>query len=326
MAPVIPTFTLARTGDKIPAIAMGSGTKHQRKKKGDPKIRDAIDEDLVSTLTFALTKGHFNHLDTAETYTTRAEIGEAVRRSGVKREDIWVTDKYNQGWNESNPATTPSGPYESLTKGLKLTGLKYIDLFLIHGPYFGPKISGITVEEAWKQMEKLVDDGYAKNIGVSNWDTELLEKILKIAKYKPQVNQIEFHAYLQNQSPGIVEFCKKNDILVEGFSPLTPIIPSKITDGGPLDPIIDELTKKYNVTNTQLFLRWVYQNGVLPVTTSSTESRILEVMKIFEFEIDDEDFKKLSNVGKTFQFRGFFKDYYTKFDEELLAKEKASLI
>ncbi|GME83938.1 unnamed protein product [Ambrosiozyma monospora] len=188
--------------------------------------------------------------------------------------------------------------------------MEYLDLYLIHSPFFHPEISYITVEEAWRQMEKLVEEGKAKNIGVSNFNKEMLEKILKVAKIKPQVNQIEFHLYLQNQSPGIVEFCQKNDILVEAFSPLTPILPHKITDGGPVDDLVERLIKKYGVTKSQLILRWVYQSGVLPITTSSNRDRLKEALGMFDFTIDKDDFSELTELGTTFHYRGLFHEYF----------------
>ncbi|KAH3664196.1 hypothetical protein OGAPHI_004547 [Ogataea philodendri] len=308
--PPVPSFTLARTGDKIPAIAFGSGTKHQIKKKGDPNTKDSIDQSLVDVLTFALTKGGFTHLDTAEVYTTRVEIGQAIKDSKIPRDKLWVTDKWNQGWGERR-SESPSGPYESLTKGLKLLGLDYVDLFLIHAPFFDGKGSDVTVEEAWKQMEQLVDEGKARNIGVSNFDEPILKKILAVSKYKPQVNQIEHHAYLQNQSPGIVDFCKKNEILVEAFSPLTPIVPAKVKEG-PLDPILAELSSKYGVNSGLILLRWVYQNGILPITTSTNKERLVETVKVWDFELEPADVEKITTASKDFHFRGFFKDYFEK--------------
>ncbi|ESW96154.1 hypothetical protein KL918_000102 [Ogataea parapolymorpha] len=309
-----PSFTLARTGDKIPAIAFGSGTKHQKKKKGDPVLKDSVDESLVDIIKFALTEGKFTHLDTAEVYTTRIEVGKAIAESGVPRNKLWITDKWNQGWGGRHRSTTPSGPYESLVKGLELMKIDYVDLFLIHAPFFGEDANEVTVEEAWRQMERLVDEGKARNIGVSNFDVPVLQKILAFCKYKPQVNQIEYNPYLQEQSPGIVEFCKRNEILVEAFSPLTPIVPTKVTEG-PLDPVLKELESKYGVTNTLLLLRWVYQTGILPITTSTNKERLKDITKVWEFELEPSDVEKISAAGKKFHYRGFFQDYFEKYDQ-----------
>ncbi|OWB79439.1 2-dehydropantolactone reductase (A-specific) activity protein [[Candida] boidinii] len=312
MARVTKFFELHTTGDKIPAIAFGSGTKWQWRKRGrGEEAAGTLDHDLLNVISTALKSG-FRHVDTAEVYTTRAEIGEAINNSGIDRSEIWLTDKYNPGWkvNGQPHKANSDGPYNSLVNGLKEMKLDYVDLFLIHSPFFSDETSGITVEEAWKQMEILQEKGLAKNIGVSNFNIEMLEKIFKICKIKPQVNQIEFHCYLQNQSPNIINFCKENNILIEAFSPLSPILPNKAKDKGSLDSIINELSLKYNITETQLILLWVYKYGILPVTTTSNESRMIEILKIFEIELSDEDFNKITEIGKKYHFRGFFHDYF----------------
>ncbi|GMG25402.1 unnamed protein product [Ambrosiozyma monospora] len=299
---------------------MGSGTKHHIKKRAETdNPKETATEELTQLLTDAITYAGFTHLDTAESYTTEVEVGEAIKRSKVDRSKLWITSKYDSGWRVEHPAATPSGPYEALTKSLKKMDLEYLDLYLIHSPFFHPDISYITVEEAWMQMEKLVEDGKAKNIGVSNFNTDMLEKILRIAKIKPQVDQIEFHLYLQNQSPGIVQFCQKNDILVEAYSPLTPILPHKIINGGPVDELVEKLIKKYGVTKNQLILRWVYQSGVLPVTTSSNKDRLKEALGMFNFTIGKDDFTELTELGTTFYYRGFFNKY---FEEGKIGMEK----
>lgn len=302
-------FTVPITGDKIPAVGFGSGTKWQVRKRGRDKVeRKLVDEELVDVIKTALVSG-FLHLDTAEFYTTREEIGLGIKESGIPRENIWLTDKYDPGWIDGDIVYVGNqkGPYDSLINGLKEMKLDYVDLFLIHSPFFGESTSGkITVEEAWRQMEKLQKEGYAKNIGVSNFNVEMMEKISKICEVPPQVNQIEFHCYLQDQSPGIVKFCKEKDILVEAYSPLTPILPHKMVKASakpPLDPIIGELCKKYDVTETQLILNWVYSIGILPITTSSNPKRMAEILKITDFEVSPEDIEKITEVGKTFHFR-----------------------
>lgn len=308
----IPTFTLPHTGDKIPAVAFGSGSKHRLRKWSDPKLsKDTVDETIVRIIMDALKAG-FNHLDTAESYLTRIEIGEALKRSGVDRSKLWITDKYNQGWilddGQVLRSGSPSGPYESLKKGLKMMGLKYVDLFLIHGPYFNPQTCDITLEEAWKQMERIQKEGLARNIGVSNFNASRLRKLYEIADVKPQVDQVEYHLY--EQEPDLIEFCKDHDIFVEAYTPLTPMFASKVGENRPLNPIIDKLCYKYHVEPNQLLLRWVYQSGVLPITTSSKLSRMTETFKIFDFELEKTDFDLLQKVGKSFHYRHYFRNIF----------------
>lgn len=307
-------FILSLTGQKIPAIGYGSGTKWQIKKKGRSEdLLGTMDEALAESVEMALNTG-FRHLDTAEIYTTALEIGEGVHRfldnTNTPRKDIFITDKYNPGFGPQRP--TSSGPFEALTKNLKIMKLEYVDLYLLHSPWVSVENSGITLKEAWQQMESLKEKGLAKNIGVSNFAEEHLKELFSYCKIAPQVNQIEFNPYLPNQTPGIVEFCKAHDILVEAFSPLSPLFRGA---PGPLDSVLDDLSKKYNKSATQLLLRWVYQHGVLPLTTSSQEQRCRDALAIFSFKLDQSDLELISQVGKEKVFRAFFTDIYGKYDK-----------
>lgn len=267
---------------------------------------------LVQTFKEAIDAG-FRHLDTAECYLTRIDVGTAVEQSGIDRSEFWITDKWDQGWlmdGKVFKSRSPSGPYESIKKCLELMHLSHLNLFLIHGPYFTKETCNVTVEEAWKQMEQIYEEGLADNIGVSNFDVPLLKRVFKVCKYKPQVDQIEYHLYLQQKE--IVDFCKKNDILVEAFSPLTPMFSDRVGKNRPLNDIIARLCKKYNVEPNLLLLRWVYQSGVLPLTTSSNPQRMKYTFKIFDFELEPEDFNELQRIGQTFHYRGFFENYFER--------------
>ncbi|QPG74544.1 hypothetical protein FOA43_001875 [Brettanomyces nanus] len=311
--PDIPYFVLPRTGDHIPAVGFGSGTKHKAMKFNKPEYSMTIENPQLTKVFIDTIGAGFNHLDTAECYLTRLEIGKAVNESGVDRSKMWITDKYDQGWVLNGilyRSNSPSGPYSSLKKGLKLMNLDYIDLFLIHGPYFMKATCNVTVEDAWLQMERLLDEGLTRNIGVSNFDIPLLKRVLKVCKYKPQVDQIEYHLYLQQEETR--NFCKENDILVEGFAPLTPIIESKVGHDKPLEPVIKEMCQKYNVEANQLLLRWNYQSGVLPITTSSNIDRMKNTFKMFDFVLEKDDFDRLKEVGKRYHYRGFFNDYFER--------------
>ncbi|KAK6456170.1 aldose reductase [Scheffersomyces xylosifermentans] len=295
-------FKLAN-GNTIPAVGYGTGTKWYK------TSNDELDNTLVDTLVKAIKLG-FNHIDGAEVYHTDFEIGKAIEKSGVARKDIFITNKYWPGGNSLEKNNGPN-PYESLKASLKRLNLDYVDLYLIHTPYITKESHGFDIVEAWKYLEQLQDEGLAKNIGVSNFAVADLQKILDSnPKHKPVVNQIEFSAYLQNQTPEIVEFSSKNGILIEAYGPSGPLTKGK---GGPLDPVLEKLAKKYNKSEGQILLRWVLQRGVLPVTTSNKEERIKSFLDIFDFELDASDFKEISEVGKTHTVRQFFTEY-KKFD------------
>ncbi|GME82268.1 unnamed protein product [Ambrosiozyma monospora] len=176
--------------------------------------------------------------------------------------------------------------------------------------------------KSWKESERLVDEGLVRAIGVSNHIVKRLEDINKFARIKPSMNHIEFHPYFQNQSTGIIEYAKKNCILIEAYGPLSPIVGAK---GGPLDPVLDSLADRYGKTPSQILLKWVHQQGVVTVTTTSSEKRLDEVLDVLNFELDDEDEEKITNVGNSHFFKAFpnippLRDY----DEEL--KKERGLI
>lgn len=307
-------FSIPRssTNAQIPAIGYGTGTKHQWIKKSRPEEeRSTIHEGLADDFSNAFKRG-FRHIDTAEVYTTHDEVGaalkKAIKESGLQRSDFFVTDKYHTGFTSKRLGITTyantSGPYESINVALKELDTEYIDLYLIHQQFFVDELThGLTIENAWLEMEKAFDEGKVRHIGVSNFDKEHLQRIIKVGKYKPQVLQIEFHPYLQNQSEGIIEFAKEQDILVEAYSPLAPL--SRAPEG-PLKDVLPALAEKYGKTDSQILLRWTYQQGILPLTTTSNEKRLDESLQIFAFELEQEDVDKIRDVGNTFKFRGFF--------------------
>lgn len=310
----IPTFKLAYTNYEVPAIGFGSGSKHRLKKWENPETAAfRVDQDIVKVISDAINTG-FNHLDGAETYTTRAELAQAVKDSCIPRDQLFITDKYDQGWaNFKRASTSPSGPRESILKGLKIFNMDYYDLFLIHSPFFDSDLVDVTLEEAWKQLEECYEQGLVKNIGVSNFDVENLEKLMKFAKYKPQVNQIEYHLYLQNQTDGINDYCRENNIQLEAYCPLTPVLENRINDENhPLKLIIEKLSKKYNVEKSSISLRWIYQSGVIPITTSANAERMKQAFEIFTFELTNEEFEDLKKIGASYKVRAYFSELFEK--------------
>ncbi|KAM3160359.1 hypothetical protein ACU8KH_04487 [Lachancea thermotolerans] len=302
----IPTVELKGSGDKLPVIGFGSGTKW-RIAKAEGEKKDQFIQELADQVSNAIKAG-FNHIDAAEAYKTHPEVGAGIANSGVPREKLWVTDKYTPWswtWRKGK------GPLESLELSLGKMQMQYVDLYLVHVPFINPETAGIDLKEAWRQMEEIYDRGWAKNIGVSNFDVESLEYIRTIGKYQPVVNQIEFSAYMQQQSPGIISYCKKHGIAIEGYSPLVPLTKGK---PGPLDDILPLMAKKYGKSELQILLRWVVQNGVIAITTSAQLKRIDESLDIFDFELSSEDFTSITEVGKTKIFRNFMTDLYGKYD------------
>ncbi|QPG76677.1 hypothetical protein FOA43_004071 [Brettanomyces nanus] len=306
-------LTIPATGDKIPIVAFGSGTRWQIKKKGEnggpEHSKGVVDKDLVEMLKSAVNHG-FIHLDTAEIYTTRRDVGAALKEIEMPREKLWITDKYHPGSEDREG--NPRGPYDSLKEGLELMGTDYVDMYLLHTANFTD--DGFPFEKAWPEMERLYEEGLAKNIGVSNFDVANLKRIIKTAKYKPAVCQTEFHAYLQDQSTGIRQYLKDHHILMEAYAPLSPLTRDK---DGPLKELLPKLSKKYGRSATQILLKWAHQQGIVTVTTTSKESRMDDIMNMFDFQLRPEDIQLISDTGNTHFYRAFKIPPLPTYDTEL---------
>lgn len=297
-------------------IGTGSGTKWQKiKKTRDASLKLTLVDELVDSLKESIANG-FRHLDTAEIYTTHPEVAKAIAESNVPREDLFITTKYNPGV-EQQPSLHESGA-KSIDAALEELGLDYIDLFLVHFPFFNAKHShGQTLDDVWRDVIEAKRAGKVRYIGVSNFAKEHLEHLFKISgspEFYPQVNQIEFHPYLPNQSAGILEFSKKHNILTEAYGPLSPLFriekDGKAIEDHPLVSVLPKLAEKYGKTDSQILLRYTLQKGLLPITTSSKPERQREALAVYDFLLDDEDVKLIDEEGAKFKFRGFFIGLY----------------
>ena len=211
----------------------------------------------------------YRHLDTAHFYENEKEVGEAVLKSGLNREEIFVTSKI---W-----PTEFDHAEKALTDMLKRINLSYIDLVLLHWPY-GNYVS------AWKALEKFVKEGKIKSIGLSNFCGEDLKKILDICTIKPVCNQVECHLYKNK-----LEFKKeleKNKILLVAYCPVR-----HIDDDLKKNPDIVKMMEKYKKDIYQIVLRWHIQNGNIPIPKSSS----VEHMKN-NFELNPEEMKLLNSI------------------------------
>ncbi|CAI6025127.1 unnamed protein product [Clonostachys chloroleuca] len=264
-------------GKEIPIVGYGLGTANY---KNDPN--SSIDESLIELTKQAILTG-YRHLDGAEVYGNEQELGAGIKAAGVPREELFVTTKIN--------ANQKKNALEAFDISLKKLGLEYVDLYLLHGPWFAD--TEAELQERWAQLETIKESGRAKSIGVSNFLQEHIETILKTAKIPPAVNQIEYHPYLQHGD--LVPFLKKNNITVESYSPLTPITTAK---GGPVEPYWKELAKKYGVTESDIGLRWILDQGVVVVTTSSKTSRLEGYLSnLPKFKLTEEEIAKTSELG-----------------------------
>ncbi|MGN0189314.1 MAG: aldo/keto reductase [Candidatus Cryptobacteroides sp.] len=222
----------------------------------------------------------FRHIDTAAMYLNEAQVGEGVRagleKAGLSREDVFVTTKL---WNTERGYGRTLRSFEV---SLKALGLDYVDLYLIHWPAVPSQYDCWKQlnAETWRAMEKLVDDGLVRSIGVSNFMPRHLKPLMESARIAPAVDQIEYHpGWTQGEC---VEFCRSNGIVVEGWSPLA--------GGDALRcPALAEMASRYGCSISQLVLNWVASNGIIPLSKSVTPSRIEENSGSFGFILSDED-------------------------------------
>jgi len=186
----------------------------------------------------------------------------------------------------------------AIDASLKKLGLDYVDLYLIHEPFWA-KDDETLLQKTWAQMEQVAASGKAKSIGVSNYLKPHLEAVLKTAKVRPAINQIEFHPYLQHGD--LLAYHRNKDIRFAAYGPLLPMTRGA---GGPLDPLLESLAKKYAVSLGEILLRWVIEQEVVAITTSSKEQRLSDYLRIFTFKLTPKEVEEISQVGSTHHFRG----------------------
>ncbi len=259
-------------GVKIPVIGFGTW-----------QIKDG-DDAYNSTLS-ALKAG-YRHIDTARAYGNEGSVGKAIKDSGIKREEIFITTKL--------PAEIKG--YEQAKKyfneSIEKLGVDYLDLYLIHAPKpwdvytDGMEYMPANIE-TWKAFEELYLEKKIRAIGVSNFYPNHLEALLKEAKIVPMVNQIQINPnYIPRDA---IKMCKEYGILLEAYSPFAT---GRIFN----DERLLNIAKKYGVSLAKLCMKWSLQNGFLPLPKSTHEERILANLDVFDFEISDEDMKLIGEI------------------------------
>ncbi|MEF9951775.1 MAG: aldo/keto reductase [Clostridium sp.] len=258
----ITSYTTLNNGVKMPILGFGTY-----------KVDNG--NTVIQSVKEALNIG-YRSIDTASFYNNEEGVGIALKESGLKREEIFLTSKV---WNSDQGYEKTLDAFHRTLKNLQTT---YLDLYLIHWPtpLFG---------ETWRALEELYRNGYIRSIGVSNFTIDHLKSLLETAEIPPMVNQVEFHPLLvQNE---LIEFCKNQSIQLEAWSPL---MRGRVFD----IPLLQDLAKKYNKTISQIVLRWDIQMGVVTIPKSTTPERIIENSSIFDFELSNEDVLKIQNLDK----------------------------
>lgn len=224
----------------------------------------------------------YTHIDCAAIYGNEKEVGLGTKESNVDRKDLFITSKL---WNDVRGYQETIDAFNQTLSDLQLD---YLDLYLIHWPR-PVKYHDNYIEkniESWKAMEDLYKQGKIKAIGVSNFKVHHMEEIMENCEIKPMVNQIEFHPSCLEKE--IRDFCKKENIVVTGYSPLAN---GKVFECKELV----EFSEKYGVSIAQLCIRYALQHGVIPLVKSVTKERIKANLNV-NFVISDEDMEKIDKI------------------------------
>jgi len=261
----------------IPEILLNNGQKIPQFGFGVFLVKP---DETLAAVTHALQAG-YRHIDTAEMYGNEAEVGAAISRSGLGREEIFVTTKLDNGQHRPDDARA------AFEQSLEALGSGYVDLFLIHWPlptrYDGDFVS------TWQTLEEFYRDGRARSIGVSNFQPHHLRRLHEECEIRPAVNQIEVNPYLTQDE--VRRFCADHEIAVEAWSPLAR--------GNALgDPTIDDIARRAGKTPAQVILRWHIERGDIVFPKSLTPSRIRENIDIFDFELTGEEVEAISALNR----------------------------
>lgn len=247
----------------------------------------------------------YRHIDTAQSYFNEEEVGNAIKKSGIPREELFITTKVwieHYGYEECR---------KSVIESMRKLQLDYIDLVLLHQPfadYYG----------AWRALEELYAEGKLRAIGVSNFNPDRLVDICSFSRIKPMVNQVETHPH--NQQKAAHEWMKKYGVVHEAWAPF-----GEGRGGLFTDPVLEKIAAKYGKTTAQVMLRWHIQRGIVVIPKSTHIERMKENFDVFGFTLSDEDMQAIAALDK--EQSSFFShtdpnmvEWFVKMVEERRAK------
>ena len=242
-------------------------------------------ESTAEVTTTALEVG-YRHIDTAQMYQNEAGVGEAIKASGLPREELYVTSKLNNGFHR------PDDARREFERTLERLGLDRIDLFLIHWPL--PTLYDGDFVSTWRTLAEFVEDGRAASVGVSNFQPAHLDRIIEETGVKPAVNQIEVHPYFANEEARAASH--RHQVAVEAWSP--------IAQGDVLgDEVLQRIAEAHGKSTAQVALRWHVERGDIVFPKSVNEARMRENFEIFDFSLTPDEVAEISALDRGEQGR-----------------------
>lgn len=229
--------------------------------------------EAAQAVGWALEAG-YRHIDTAQAYDNEASVGKALRDSGLPRSDVFITTKFDPSRRD---------PIAEAERSLERLGIDRADLYLVHWPQGGPMV-------AWPGMQRALERGLTRSIGVSNFDVGELDEIVAAADVPPAVNQVQLNPFRHRRE--LIDACDRHGIAVEAYSPLT-------TGADLGHPTAAEVARRNERTPAQVLLRWGLQHGFVVIPKSVHRERMVENSGIFDFSLSDEDMAALDALDRT---------------------------
>lgn len=252
-------------GVKMPALGLGV----YQSEPGD---------ETQNAILWALEAG-YRHIDTAKRYDNEIDVGQALKRSGLPRGDVFVTTKL---WNDDQGYDRTLSAFDA---SLERLGLDFVDLYLVHWPLPGKRL------DTWKAMTRILREGRARAIGVSNYLERHLTELFEHSDVVPTVNQIEFSPFLYQKD--LLDFCRRHGVQLEAYGPLT--------QGKRLDhPVVSAIAARRGRTSAQVLIRWALQHGLVVIPKSVRRMRIEENAGVFDFTLSTQDMAELDNLNENF--------------------------
>ncbi|MFC4778878.1 aldo/keto reductase [Paenibacillus sp. GCM10023252] len=265
MTNAITEHTVLNNGVKMPWLGLG--------------VWQVGDEEAAEAVAAAIGAG-YRSIDTAAVYGNEAGVGEGIRKSGIARDELFITTKI---WNADQGYDSALAAFEESRRKL---GVEVVDLLLIHWPVKG------KYKETWRALEKLYRDGAVRAIGVSNFQVHHLQDLMADSEVVPVINQVEYHPLLTQKE--LQSFCRDKGIQLEAWSPLMQ---------GNLDnETLAEIGRKYGKSPAQIILRWDIQNEVVTIPKTVNPTRMVENGSVFDFSLTAEEVDAISALNQNKRF------------------------